>query len=153
MDVKAMSTIRVEADRIVDARPRDVYAFLADYTDKRPTILPPAYEGYTVEKGGRGAGTVVRYVLNAGRRRRPYRLEVGEPSKRSVLTEKDTGSSLVTTWTVDAVQGSADRSRVTLTTQWEGSGGVGGFFERTFAPRVLQRLYADMLSSLATAVA
>jgi hypothetical protein len=67
MDVKAMSTIRVEADRIVDARPRDVYAFLADYTDKRPTILPPAYEGYTVEKGGRGAGTVVRYVLNAGR--------------------------------------------------------------------------------------
>jgi hypothetical protein len=70
-----------------------------------------------------------------------------------VLTEKDTGSSLVTTWTVDAVQGSADRSRVTLTTQWEGSGGVGGFFERTFAPRVLQRLYADMLSSLATAVA
>ena len=98
------------------ASPRDVYAFLSVYKDKRPAILPPAYEGYTGEKGGRGAGTVVRWVLKAGRRQRPYRLEVAEPSKGSVLTVKDASSSLVNTWTVDTVPGNADRSRVTITT-------------------------------------
>lgn len=94
----------------------------------------------------------MRCVLNAGRRQRPYRLEVAEPTKGSVLIEKDMGSSLLNAWAVSTVPGSADRSCVTLTTQWEGSGSVGGFFERTFAPRVLRRLYGDMLESLARSV-
>ena len=37
-----------------------------------------------------------------------------------------------------------------ITTEWEGSGGIGGFFERTFAPGVLRRLYADELNRLAS---
>ena len=35
-----------------------------------------------------------------------------------------------------------------IETVWEGAGGVGGFFERLFAPRVLERLYADELQRL-----
>ena len=31
---------------------------------------------------------------------------------------------------------------------WDGAGGIGGFFERTFAPRGLRRLYDGVLDRL-----
>jgi hypothetical protein len=54
-------------------------------------------------------------------------------------------SSAVTTFTV-AEQGAA--SLVRITTAWDGAGGIGGFFERMFAPRVLRAIYADELKRL-----
>jgi hypothetical protein len=39
-------------------------------------------------------------------------------------------------------------STVAVRTTWKGAGGVGGFFERTFAPRGLQRVYGAMLERL-----
>jgi hypothetical protein len=33
-------------------------------------------------------------------------------------------------------------------TTWNGAGGIGGFFERTFAPKGLRRVYLDLLSRL-----
>ena len=62
-----------------------------------------------------------------------------------MLTESDTGSSLVTTWTVTP---EGRDSRVRIRTRWQGAGGVGGFFERLFAPRVLRGIYADELERL-----
>ncbi len=35
-----------------------------------------------------------------------------------------------------------------IETQWNGAGGIGGFFERTFAPRVMRKMYADELAKL-----
>jgi hypothetical protein len=63
-----------------------------------------------------------------------------------VLTESDLESSLVTTFTV--VPEGDNASRVRIETVWQGAGGIGGFFERTFAPRVLRRLYAQELAKL-----
>ena len=62
-----------------------------------------------------------------------------------VLTESDTGSSLVTTTTVSP-QGGA--SLVQISTSWDGAGGIGGLFERMFAPRVMRAIYADELNRL-----
>jgi hypothetical protein len=39
-------------------------------------------------------------------------------------------------------------SRVRIESRWEGAGGLGGFFERLFAPRLLRRTYADELERL-----
>lgn len=39
-------------------------------------------------------------------------------------------------------------SRVLISTTWEGAGGVGGLFERLFAPRVMKGRYAQELASL-----
>ena len=61
------------------------------------------------------------------------------------LVETDTGSSLVTTFRVTAQEG---KSQVSITTSWDGARGIGGFFERTFAPRALRRLYLDELDRL-----
>ncbi|MET3957196.1 hypothetical protein ABIE52_004062 [Rhodococcus sp. OAS809] len=63
----------------------------------------------------------------------------------NVITEKDANSSLVTTWTV-APNGTG--TTVTTLTQWQGATGIGGFFERTFAPKGLQRIQAQVLDNL-----
>lgn len=140
-----MATIHVSAERTVDAPASDVYGYVADMREHHPRFLPDAFSDFTVESGGVGAGTVTRFKMNAGGRTREYRMQVAEPEPGRVLTESDMESSLVTTFTVDP---EGDRSRVRIGTTWEGAGGIGGFFERTFAPRVLRRLYDDELERL-----
>ncbi len=39
-----------------------------------------------------------------------------------------------------------------VTTTWQGAGGIGGFFEETFAPRGLGRIYDALLDKLAAEV-
>ena len=41
-----------------------------------------------------------------------------------------------------------DGSRVRISTVWDGAGGIGGFFERLFAPRVMRGIYDDELERL-----
>lgn len=142
-----MSHIRAEAERVIDAPPTEVYTFLANYRDRHPLILTSNFHDYAVEQGGIGSGTVIRYRLHAGGRERPYRMEIEEPEKGRVLRERDINSSLVTNWTVH--QGATpEQSRVSVTTDWEGGSGVGGFFERTFAPMGLRGIYTEMLNRL-----
>ena len=72
-------------------------------------------------------------------------MQLTEPEPGRVLTESDLNSSLVTTFTVER-RGSG--SLVKITTGWQGAGGIGGFFERLFAPRVMRRIYLDELERL-----
>jgi Polyketide cyclase / dehydrase and lipid transport len=140
-----MGTIHVSAERIVDASAETVYGYLADMREHHPRILPPAFSDFEVEAGGVGAGTVTRFKVTAGGRSREYRMEVAEPEPGRVLTESDTNSSLVTSFTVTP---EGDASRVLISTTWEGAGGVGGLFERLFAPRVMRGIYVDELERL-----
>jgi uncharacterized membrane protein len=139
-----MGTIHVSADGTVDAPADTVYGYLADMREHHPRFLPAAFSDFEVESGGVGAGTITRFKVTAGGRTREYRMAVGEP-EAGVLTETDTNSSLVTTFTVTPEAG---ESRVRISTTWQGAGGVGGFFERLFAPRVMRSIYADELQRL-----
>jgi hypothetical protein len=140
-----MATIHVSAEGPVGAPADEVYRYIADMREHHPRFLPPAFSGFEVESGGVGAGTITRFKLTAGGRTRSYRTEVAEPEPGRVLTESDTGSSSVTTFTVTP---DGATSRVRIATSWQGASGIGGFFERTFAPRVLRSLYADELRRL-----
>ncbi len=140
-----MGTIHVSAERAIDAPADTVYGYLADMREHHPRFLPPAFSDFQVESGGVGAGTVTRFKVTAGGRSRDYRMQVAEPEPGRVLTESDTNSSLVTTFTVNP---DGARSQVRIATSWEGAGGVGGFFERMFAPRVMRGIYVDELERL-----
>lgn len=140
-----MGTIQVSEERQIDAPPATVYEYIADHREHHPHFLPPAFSDFEVESGGVGAGTITRFKVTAGGRSREYRMEVAEPEPGRVMTESDTNSSLVTTWTVTPENGV---SRVNISTAWDGAGGVGGFFERLFAPRVMRSIYADELERL-----
>jgi uncharacterized protein YndB with AHSA1/START domain len=137
--------IHVAAEREIGAPPATVYHYLSDMREHHPRFLPPAFSGFEVEAGGVGAGTITRFKVHAGGRAREYRMQVAEPEPGRVLTESDLNSSLVTTFTVEP-EGSG--SLVRITTGWQGAGGVGGFFERLFAPRVMRRIYLDELERL-----
>lgn len=140
-----MSQIRVEVEKDIDAPAELVYRLIADHQRHHPKFLPPAFSDFQLESGGVGEGTVTRFKVTAGGRTRTYHMDVTEPDPGRVMRESDRESSLVTTWTVEP-QGSS--ARVHLCTTWDGAGGIGGFFERTFAPRVMRGIYADELERL-----
>lgn len=137
--------MQVSAERAIEAPAEMVYEYLADAREHHHRFLPPEFSHFEVESGGVGAGTVTRFALTAGGRTRAYRMTMDEPQPGRVITESDTGSSLVTTFTVLA-EGTS--SRVTISTLWQGAGGIGGVFEKLFAPRVLRRIYLDELERL-----
>ena len=140
-----MGTIHVSAEALVDAPAKTVYGYLADMREHHPRFLPAACSDFQVESGGLGAGTVIRFKIAAGGRTREYHMRVDEPLPGRVLTESDTESSLVTTFTVSPEHESA---RVRIESRWDGAGGVGGFFERLFAPRLMKRIYTEELAKL-----
>jgi hypothetical protein len=140
-----MAERRVAAERHVDVPAEHMYRLLADYREHHPRVLPPAFSDFKVEEGGVGAGTVHSFRLTAGGRTRAYRMRVDEPEPGRVLIETDQLSSAVTSFTVTP---EGPGCRVRIETRWQGAGGVGGFFERLFAPRVLRRIYADELERL-----
>ncbi|AJZ83224.1 SRPBCC family protein [Streptomyces antimycoticus] len=146
-----MGQVEATTERIVTGKPEDVFDALADYRETRPRLLPQQFSEYEVREGGDGEGTVVHWKLQATSKRvRDCLLEVSEPSDGQLI-EKDRNSSMVTTWTVTPA--GEGRSRVVVTSTWTGAGGIGGFFERTFAPKGLARIYDELLAKLATETA
>ena len=145
-----MAQVEATTERIVTADAESVFDALADYRGTRPKLLPEQFSEYEVREGGDGEGTLVHWKLQATSKRvRDCLLEVSEPTDGE-LVEKDRNSSMVTTWRVTpAGEGS---SRVVVTTTWQGAGGIGGFFEKTFAPKGLGRIYDAVLARLAAEV-
>src|SRR5207249_3507223 len=92
-----------------------------------------------------GAGTVVSYTFDAGRTHRHYRLDVEEDAGQRTLREHDEDTSFVATWSVRPRDGG---SRVSVTCEWDGAGGVAGVFERALAPLGLRRIYGRVLANL-----
>jgi hypothetical protein len=138
-----MSKVVARASAPIQAAPERVLEFLRDYREGRQRILTDNYTAYRVEQGGKGEGTVYAYHFTAARRERDYRLHVHE--REDGLDEHDQMSSFVSIWTVLPA---SDGSTVTIESSWDGAGGIGGFFERRFAPAGLRRIYAQMLSNL-----
>lgn len=143
-----MGRIRVSAERRIEAPAPDVYAVLSDY-ERRPTMLPPNYSDFAVTEGGKGAGTLVTYRFKAGPRERTYRMRAEEREAGRVLVERDEDSSFVMTWTVNP---SGEGAEVRLESAWDGASGIGGIFERLFAPKALRRVHGETLEGLAKAV-
>ena len=140
-----MGVIEVTAERTVNAPAEAVYGYIRDM-HTHPKFLPPAFSDFHIESGGIGTGSVTRFKVTAGGRTREYHMTVDEPEPGRVLRESDQNSSLITKFTVEpAVSGAA---LVQISTSWQGAGGIGGFFERTFAPRAMRAIYEDELQRL-----
>ncbi|WP_328666959.1 SRPBCC family protein [Streptomyces sp. NBC_00322] len=145
-----MAQVEATTERIISADAEKVFDALADYENTRAKLLPEHFSEYEVREGGDGAGTLVHWKLQATSKRiRDCLLEVTEPTDGQ-LVEKDRNSSMVTTWTVTPA--GEGRSKAVVSSVWNGAGGIGGFFERTFAPKGLGRIYDAVLAKLAAEV-
>jgi hypothetical protein len=140
-----VSEVYAMAEGLVSAPANRVYELIADHREHHPKFLPSNFSNYEIERGGIGAGTITTFTITAGSRSRNYRMRVDEPEPGRVITESDTTSSLVTTWTV---MPEGDQTRVRIETRWDGAKGAAGFFERLFAPPALRRIYNDELRRL-----
>ena len=139
-----MGQVSASSTVLINAEPDTVLAAVADYQAMRPKILSPQYSGYQVLEGGQGAGTVASWKLQATKSRsRDVKANV-DVAGHTVI-EKDANSSMVTNWTVAPAGPGAS---VTVKTSWTGAGGVGGFFEKTFAPLGLRKIQAEVLGYL-----
>lgn len=140
-----MGVIHVSQEGQVGAPAELTYRLIAD-DEHHQRFLPDGFSDFQVLEGGVGAGTLHRFTIAAGGRSREYVMRVSEPEPGRVITETDQNSSLSTSFTVTPA--GAGSCAVRIDTRWQGAGGIGGFFERLFAPRVMRRMYADELARL-----
>ena len=139
-----MGQVSASSTVLIDADPATVLAAVADYEAMRPKILSAHYSGYRVLEGGQGAGTLAEWTLQATKSR-SRNVKAGVDVAGRTVIEKDANSSMVTNWTVAPA---GPGSSVTLKTSWQGAGGIGGFFEKTFAPLGLRKIQAEVLDNL-----
>lgn len=123
---------------------------LADYHDGHPRILPRQYFPFLeVERGGVGAGTVLRFEMRAPGMTRTFHADVTEPEPGRVLVESNWSktaptSKSVTTFTVDPVEGER-QTQVTISTALS----VSSWLESLFTAMFLRRVYAQELKQIA----
>ena len=137
---------RFSAERVLDAPAEVVYHLIADYQEHHRSegFLPPAFTNMRVQRGGVGAGTVVRFTSTLGGRTREMQAEISEPQPGRVLVES--GQGVQTTFTV-LPEGAGRQARVRFDTVME-AGGLEGLLTRLFAPRLLAPVCADELDRL-----
>jgi Polyketide cyclase / dehydrase and lipid transport len=146
-------TYLVCATARLNAPPRRVYDTIANYHTGHPRILPKQFRNLTVEKGGVGAGTVIRFQVKVFGRTDTFRAEITEPDPGRILVEKNIlGSDSVTTFIVEPGP-QASEALVTIQTELKIRKGWAGAIERFMTERVLRPMYAEELRLLEAAAA
>jgi hypothetical protein len=143
----------VSATAHIPASPERVYAVIADYRDAHRRILPPEFTSLTVEQGGTGAGTVIRFQMRMMGRTQTFRAAITEPDPGRVLVETGLDpNGPVTTFRVDPGPAKG-QSQVTFVTELPVKGGLRGAIERFIMTRYLVPIYKRELSILAEVAA
>jgi len=138
-----MGQIKVKAAAVLDARPEDVYATIADYRQGHPNILPKeSLYDLQVEQGGYAAGTIIRFKARALGVEQSYYQLVSEPEPGKVLVEQDIDSAqnVTTTFTVIPLE-QGQKSHVEIFTKMNASPGPKGLVERV----VIASIFPSML--------
>lgn len=139
----------ITASIVIPAPSERVYSILANYREEHPRILPPQFSGLVVEKGGIGAGTIIRFGMRIFRRRQTLRAAITEPEPGRVLVETDLDTNgAVTTFIVDP-EATPGQSHVTITTELKVRKGFLGKVERFLSTRLLRPVYIRELELLA----
>lgn len=149
---KAMTTVHCEASLVIDATPATIYAVVTDYRVGHPAILPkPYFTDLIIEKGGRGAGSVLLTKLNVWGRKFTYHQEVTEPVPGRVIRETEIGTEQYTEFVLEPLD-NGSRTRVTIRSEFPVGKGIVGFMDRLMQPSFVRRLYMQELNNLAAYV-
>jgi hypothetical protein len=137
-----MPMLRVSASADIAAPPAVIYELIADYKVGHPSIVPPVFDNPIVLEGGRGAGTRIRYTVNAFGGSETSHARITEPEPGRVLVESVEERDIVTTFTVTP---QADgKTRVTIATVYNARG-LRGWVEMLVLPGFLRKTYVAEL--------
>jgi len=138
-----MGQIKAKAAAVLEARPEDVYATIADYREGHPNILPKEnlYD-LQVEQGGYGAGTIIRFKARILGIEQSIRHRVSEPEPGRILVEQDIDSiqNEINTFTVTPLE-QGQKSHVEIAIVMDASPGLKGLVERV----VILSIFPSML--------
>lgn len=127
-----------------------VYNLLADYRNGHPTILPkPTFADLTIERGGFGAGTVIRVTTVAMGQKRSLRLTVTEPEFGRILQEEDPDSGVLTHFIIEHAP---EGSRLTIKSWWQPKPGLKSWLESWITAKFAGPLYRKELALIAAKV-
>jgi len=145
-----MGQISAKAVDILEARPEDVYATIADYHEGHPSILPRKnlYD-LRVEQGGYGAGTIIRFKARFLGVEQSFHHRVSEPEPGRMLVEQDIepGQNVATTFTVTPLE-NGRKAQVEICTTLNASPGLRGLVERLLVPLMNPPIYRRELKLL-----
>ena len=147
-----MTHYHAEASDIINAPPEDVYAIIADYHEGHPAILPARYfTDLNVTEGGQGEGTAVTVHMNVFGAKALFDMVVSEPEPGRVLVEEDKSAGVVTTFTLEPIDG-GKQTRLTISTDARASSGLRGLIEKLVNPVISRKIYREELQQLAQIV-
>jgi hypothetical protein len=139
----------ITASITIKATTVQVHAVIADYRNGHPNILPKKYfSNLDVERGGFGAGTIIRFHMHAFGRSFNARASIMEPIVGRVLVETDLAAGHITTFTMQPMT-NGRHTYVTISTELKSRGGLLGTLERFLVVRYLRRVYDAELQLLA----
>jgi Polyketide cyclase / dehydrase and lipid transport len=145
-----MPQLKAGSSAKIDAPAAKIYAIIADYRTGHPSILPERYfKDLTVEKGGVGAGTVIKFKMTIMGTTRDLKATITEPEPGRVLVETYEAGE-VTTFTVEPI--TERQTKVSISTVWN-PGWFIGLIQRLPAPKILRRVYDEELQKLARVAA
>jgi len=142
-------TIHAEASYVINAPAAPIYAVVSDYRVGHQAIVPkPYFSELIIEKGGQGAGTVIRGTLTAFGSIYPFRYLISEPKPGHVLMETDIETGQYSTFTFEPLR-DGTHTRVTIASEFPRKPGFVGFMESLTIPAFTRRLYKQELENLA----
>lgn len=142
-----MSTLTIEASRIIRADADMLYDVISDYEVGHQAILPrPVFQEMTILSGGRGAGTRIKLHVKMFGQSYYYDQIVEEPEPGRVLVERDINTGQ---WSSFILEPLGDgQTRVTIRSEMPISSGIKGFLERISQPSIVGKLYKQELENL-----
>ncbi len=145
-----MGRITIRVAKVLDARPEDVYATIADYHNGHPHIIPEKnlYD-LQVEEGGYGAGTIITFKSRFLGQIQEFRQRVSEPEPGRILVEQDIapGQNESSTFTVTPVE-QGEKSHVEIAMGLDARPGLPGRIERLILPRIFPPVFLKELDLL-----
>ena len=148
-----MNQYEVSVSRVINAPAATIYAVFADYHEGHTAVLPkPYFTEMIVNKGGTGAGTEITVKMEVLGNKVTYNMVVTEPEPGRVLQEEDKVAGVLTTFTVDPLNGGQE-AKVTLHTRARTAPGVRGFIEKLITPPISRKIYNEELDLLEKFVA
>ena len=146
-----MNQYQAEVSQIIDSPPEKLYAILSDYHQGHPSILPSGYfSELSVIQGGQGEGTHIIVAMDVFGSKVEYQMNVTEPEPGRILVEEDESAGVVTTFTLDPLNGGG-QTQVTIASTARTSSGLKGVVEKLLNPAVMRRIYRQELEQLAVA--
>lgn len=131
----------------IEAAASVVYGIIADYTGPHQRIIPPRYlRRLEAERGGVGAGTIIRFELVMMGSARKMRAEVTEPRPGRELRENDVTGRGFTSFQVEPID---DRSCNVRIETHSIAQGIRLWLERRLAGPLLNRIIVEELKLLA----